>query len=98
MLPVKIRGEKKTKELFIDYLKQVVNFYFYCSYFMMYTTLGTTLKYIFFGQACESIPPAARSCLPQANACFGKLKIPTIHTQLDLFTAKLDQGISLSLD
>lgn len=51
---MKIGGKKKTKELFIDYLKEKeTSGYFYCSYFMMYTTLGTTLKYIFLDRPGE---------------------------------------------
>ena len=38
------------------------------------------------------------SPLPMAEACFGIIRLPTVHTDKAMFFAKLDQGILYSLN
>ena len=82
-----------------------------CYNYCKFCRISTAKEILSFWTGLDSIPPLGlseplhveyqpmetRFCLPIANACFNKLKLPTIHTDKHIFNLKIDQGISLSL-
>lgn len=88
-------------------------FYCTVLYVSIDTGTGVTLKEIFSfwtglldipplgmrtGLEVDFLPDGQRFCLPQANACFARIKLPTIHTNAEIFTQKMDQAIGNSLN